>query len=182
MKRIIMIMLCACALIAGAVPTLAAPDKAATAYVCPDCGCASDGQTFDKPGNCPGCGMKLVEKSDKAAQEHQVSVAVLLFDGAEIIDYAGPWEAFGDAGFKVFTVAEKAEPVKAVFGQKIIPDYTFANSPGADILLVPGGSTHQAVANPELIKWVQKNAQNSKQVMSVCTGAFILARAVYWMV
>jgi len=106
-----------------------------------------------------------------------VSVAVLLFDGAEIIDYAGPWEAFGQAGFKVFTVAENSQPITAVFGQKVIPDYTFANSPVADVLLVPGGSSGKAAENPALVKWVQQNAQSSKHVMSVCTGAFILAKA-----
>jgi putative intracellular protease/amidase len=78
----------------------------------------------------------------------------------------------------VFTVAEKIGPISATFGQKIVPDYTFANSPAADILLVPGGGgVRAATGNPELIQWVQKNAQTSNQVMSVCTGAFILAKA-----
>ena len=86
----------------------------------------------------------------------------------QVIDYAGPWEVFGEAGFKVFTVAEKRAPINAVFGQKILPDYTFANSPTADILLVPGGGVRNAIGNPALIKWVQTNAQKSKQVMSVC--------------
>jgi putative intracellular protease/amidase len=124
--------------------------------------------------------MALIEKGANQAQPNRAqrpSIAVLLFDGAEIIDYAGPWEAFGEAGFKVFTVAEKMTPIAATFGQKINPDYTFANSPAADVLLVPGGSVYGAVQNAELIKWVQKNAQTSKQVMSVCTGAFILAKA-----
>src|SRR5207248_3441747 len=83
----------------------------------------------------------------------------------------------GEAGFKVFTVAEKGATINAVFGQKIVPDYTFANSPTADILLIPGGGVRNAVANPKLIKWVQTNAQKSKQVISVCTGAFILSKA-----
>ena len=149
-------------------------------YVCPDCGCAADNRTFDKPGNCPECGMALIEKvanQEQPTRAQRPSVAVLLFDGAEVIDYAGPWEAFGEAGFKVFTVAEKIAPISATFGQKIVPDYTFANSPEADVLLVPGGGVRGAVQNAELIKWVQKNAGTSKHVMSVCTGAFILAKA-----
>jgi putative intracellular protease/amidase len=153
-----------------------APAPAAKRYVCPDCGCASDGKVFEKSGNCPSCNMPLIEKATQK-QHERVTVAILLFDNAEIIDYAGPWEAFGEAGFKVFTVAENAKPVKATFGQRISPDYTFANSPGADILLVPGGGVRDAVRNKKLIAWVQKTAQSSKQVMSVCTGAFILARA-----
>lgn len=105
------------------------------------------------------------------------TVGVLLFDHVEIIDFAGPWEVFGGAGYKVFTVAEKLDPVNTVYGQKIVADYTFENSPQADVLLVPGGGVGGAVANAKLIKWVQDNAKTSTYVMSVCTGAFILAKA-----
>lgn len=153
----------------------AAAGGQAKVYVCPECGQECDKLTFDKPGKCPGCGMPLVEKG--ADKEKPVTVAVLLFDGVEIIDYSGPWEVFGEAGFKVHTVAEKPEPVHAVFGQQIVPDYTFSNSPPADILLVPGGSVTRAVRNAALIKWVQSNAASARHVMSVCSGAFILGRA-----
>jgi putative intracellular protease/amidase len=115
--------------------------------------------------------MKLIEKDSIK------SVAILLFDHVQIIDYSGPWEVFGEAGFKVFTVAEKAEPITTVFSQKVIPDYTFENSPKADILLVPGGGVGAATNNPKLIKWIQDNAKDSTYVMSVCTGAFLLAKA-----
>ena len=57
----------------------------------------------------------------------------------QIIDYSGPWEVFGQAGFKVFTVADKSEPLITRFDQRVIADYTFDNSPDADILLLPGG-------------------------------------------
>jgi putative intracellular protease/amidase len=115
--------------------------------------------------------MKLVERASIK------TVAVLLFDHVQIIDYAGPWEVFGEAGFKVFTVAEKAGPITSVFSQKLTPDYTFENSPRADILLVPGGGVGDASNNPKLIKWIQDNAKSSDYVMSVCTGAFLLAKA-----
>src|ERR1700736_1643650 len=155
-------------------PAVANPPAKKT-YVCPECGLDCDKQTFEKPGACPGCGMALIEKIEN--KEKPVTVGILLFDGAEVIDYAGPWEVFGEAGFKVHTVAETAKPVNAVFGQKLIPDYTFANSPKIDILLIPGGSVHRAMDNPQLIKWVQTNAKEAIHVMSVCTGAFILAKA-----
>jgi len=114
-------------------------------------------------------------QSDEKAKSP--TVAILLFDRVEIIDFAGPWEVFGGAGYKVFTVAEKLDPVNTVYGQKIVADYTFDNSPKADVLLVPGGGVSAAVANARLIKWVQDNAKTSTYVMSVCTGAFILAKA-----
>jgi putative intracellular protease/amidase len=145
-------------------------------YVCPDCGCTDDNRTFDKPGKCPACGMTLIELSEREKTK-PVSVAILLFDGAEVIDYSGPWEVFGEAGFEVHTVAETNKPVTGVFGQKLVPDYTFENNPKADILLVPGGSVGKAMDNPRLIKWLQTNAKDAKHVMSVCTGAFLLSRA-----
>lgn len=87
------------------------------------------------------------------------TVAILLFDHVEIIDFAGPWEVFGGAGYKVFTVAEKLDPVNTVYGQKIVADYTFDNSPKADVLLVPGGGVGGAVANAKLIDWVKKREE-----------------------
>ena len=173
MSKTLKLAMCA---VMAALPLYAAPADSPKVYVCPECGKDCDKQTFDKPGACPGCGMQLIEKSERD-KEKPVTVAVLLFDGVEIIDYSGPWEVFGEAGFKVHTVAEKNGPIGAVFGQKLIPDYTFENSPAADILLVPGGNTGKAENNPAIIKWIQAEAQKSKYVMSVCTGAFLLSKA-----
>src|SRR5215471_14503025 len=99
-----------------------------------------------------------------AADGKTPTVAILLFDHVEIIDFAGPWEVFGGAGYKVFTVAERLDPVNTVYGQKIVADYTFENSPDADVLLVPGGGVAEAVANSKLIKWVQDKARSSTYV------------------
>jgi len=173
MSKILTLTMCA---VLAALPLYAATTSSPKVYACPECGKDCDKQTFDKAGPCPGCGMPLIEKSERD-KEKPVTVAVLLFDGVEIIDYSGPWEVFGEAGFKVHTVAEKSGPISAVFGQKLIPDYTFKNSPGADILLVPGGNAGKAANNPAIIKWIQAEAQRSKYVMSVCTGAFLLSKA-----
>jgi putative intracellular protease/amidase len=169
---------CASVMIATTTAVVPAASEAAPKlYICPACGCAADDRTFDKPGVCPSCGMQLIEKSGNSKPQ-QTSVAVLLFDGAEIIDYAGPWEVFGQAGFKIFTVAENSKPIDAIFGQKLIPDYTFGSAPPADIVLVPGGAgSRKAMQNAVVLKWLQQRAQSSKYVMSVCTGALILAKA-----
>src|SRR6266446_40496 len=173
MKRLTILVLLSA--LFSALTLTAAPAPSKRVFVCPECGQECDELVFGKPGNCPSCGMKLIEKIDN--KEQRISVAVLLFDGAEVIDYAGPWEVFGQAGFRVYGVAEKHEPIRATFGQKIMPDYTFADSPPADILLVPGGGVSGALENPQLIKWVQRNAGTSRHVISVCTGAFILSKA-----
>jgi putative intracellular protease/amidase len=88
-------------------------------------------------------------------------VAILLVNAAEIFDFAGPWEGFGTAGLLVHTGAEKAEPLTMVFGQKVIPDYTFENSPKADVLLVAGGGvwTDGTIRNPKLIQWIKNKSK-----------------------
>src|SRR5215831_13035975 len=103
--------------------------NAARTYICPPCGQACDKLTFDQPGNCPQCGMTLIPADGEGGPP---KVAILIFVGAEIIDFSGPWEAFGTAGFLVHTVAAGTEPHMMVFGQRIVPDYTFLNSPKSD--------------------------------------------------
>src|SRR5580704_8964007 len=147
-------------------------------YVCPPCGNDCDKMTFDEPGVCPECGMTLVQKSTvKPAASNRMTVAILLFDGVEIIDYSGPWEIFGAAGFDVHTVATSSRAVKTAFGQRVIPDYTLENCPKTDILLVPGGGIYGALNDARVISWIQSRSQESQHVMSVCNGAFFLAKA-----
>jgi putative intracellular protease/amidase len=63
-----------------------------------------------------------------SADDSPPNVAILLFNGAQLIDFAGPWEVFGTAGWLVHTVADKKDMLTAVFGEKIVPDYTFERS------------------------------------------------------
>jgi putative intracellular protease/amidase len=106
------------------------------------------------------------------------NVAILVFDGVQIIDYTGPYEVFGHMRpSNVYTVAERAEPLTTAMGMKVVPSYTFANSPKPDILVVPGGSIEAALASPKLIAWIQAGARDARHVLSVCNGAFLLARA-----
>lgn len=153
----------------------AAPSTAPQKYKCPPCGQPCDQLVFDKPGTCPNCGMTLIPADGEGAG--LTKVAVLIFNGAEIIDFAGPWEVFGTAGFLMHTVAPKIEPLTMVFGQKLVPDYTFENSPRADVLLVPGGGVFQYLDDPRMIGWIRAKAAQVDHVMSVCTGAYLLAKA-----
>ncbi|PYS96996.1 MAG: hypothetical protein DMF65_12455 [Acidobacteria bacterium] len=159
---------------AAATEARAGQAAAARVYVCPPCGLPCDKLTFDKPGNCPQCGMTLIPLDGEGGPPR---VAILLYNGAEIIDFSGPWEVFGTAGFLVHTVAESLEPHMMVFGQKVVPDYTFENSPKADVLLVPGGGYGGQMKNDALIGWIKRKSDDVKYVMSVCTGAFLLGQA-----
>lgn len=167
---------CVPSIIAGKEPVAsqALQGAAKKVYVCPPCGLDCDKLTFDSPGTCPQCGMTLVPVG---GGDGFTTISILIFDGAEIIDFAGPWEAFGTAGYLVHTVGEGAGPYTLVFGQKILADYTFDNAPKSDVLLVPGGGITKSAENAHLLRWLRTKSADVRYVMSVCTGAFILAAA-----
>lgn len=151
-------------------------------YVCDPCGLPCDKIAYDHPGTCPKCGMPLVDQeaanhARESAAHTQNKVAILIFDGVEIIDYTGPWEVFGAAGFDVYTVAATKEPITTAMGMTVLPKFTFADAPQPDILVVPGGGVKAARDSVATLKWVTDTTTRTMHTMSVCNGAFILASA-----
>ena len=130
--------------------------------------------------------MELVKKASMKSQSavssrqailaQEKKVAIFIFEGVQIIDFTGPYEVFGQAGFEVFTVAEKSAPVTTAMGMSVSPRYTFENHPKADVLVLPGGDVPTHQDNPAVIRWIQENAKQAEVVLSVCNGAFFLAR------
>jgi transcriptional regulator GlxA family with amidase domain len=114
---------------------------------------------------------------DHGAVAKRLKVAVLLYDGVEEIDYAGPIEVFGASGFDVFTVAQTKSPVASVWGLHLLPDHDFADAPKADVLLVPGGGVKVAWKDPALLAWIRQRSADVRIVMAVCSGSFILGKA-----
>lgn len=154
--------------------------KKAINFVCPPCGIDCDTIHFQKPGNCPVCEMRLYAayqgNENSNGNHHEVAsknVAVLLYNGVEIIDFAGPWEVFGAAGMNVYSVTSEDSTILTSMGLKVKPDYTFQNAPIPDIILVPGGEV-----NPDdslAMNWLVDMNSKVEHTMSVCTGAFYLA-------
>jgi transcriptional regulator GlxA family with amidase domain len=107
------------------------------------------------------------------------TVAVLLFEGVELMDFAGPAEVFIVAAegkaFRVVTVAESAEPLKTMGGITVKPDFAFDKAPKADVVVVPGGNT-RAVGKAGR-EWVKKASADAEVALSVCFGAYLLADA-----
>ncbi len=163
--------------IAGSLLALAGGQAAAQGgqggYMCADCGCASDGKLFAAPGNCPSCGMPLIPAS---AVKARPKVAILVFEGVQIIDFCGPYEVFGQAGYEVFTVGKTASPLLTAMKLHIIPTYAFGASPPADILLIPGGGIDSARHDAATLDWIRARHGESRITMSVCNGALILAQ------
>ena len=112
------------------------------------------------------------------------NVAILLFDGAEELDFAGPLEVFGVASqlkpdsIHVFTLAASDREIQCINGLKVRPQYTFQSCPNFDILVVPGGQgSRREMKNADTLAFVRKAAGSCELVTSVCTGALILASA-----
>lgn len=117
----------------------------------------------------------------------QRTVGILLFNDVEVLDFAGPFEVFSiatiaksnDKLFSVKTISESGELVTARNGLNVKPDYSFANHPSLDIVIIPGGYGAEKIEinNPNVIEWI-KNQQSKVEFMtSVCTGALLLAKA-----
>ena len=169
-------------LVAGPVRAAGPAEAGTRRWVCDPCGLPCDEIVYDKPGTCPKCGMPLVDReaarraTERAARASR-KVAILIFNGVEIIDYTGPWEVFGAAGFDVYTVAAGKEPVSTAMGMTVLPKYTFADAPQPDVLVVPGGGVTAAQNDAATLKWVSETTARTAHTMSVCNGAFILASA-----
>lgn len=106
-----------------------------------------------------------------------ITVATLMFDGVQIIDFAAPYEVFGQAGLEVFTVSRDGGSVTTAMNLSVNVDHDFASAPAADVVLVPGDDVHDASEDARTRAWLQGSALRARQVLSVCTGAWILARS-----
>ena len=108
-----------------------------------------------------------------------VPVAVLLSENAVVMDFCGPIAVFEGTNipnrtapaFEMFSVAETAAPVRTTGGLTILPKYTFENAPQPKVILIPEQKGGEA-----MIAWIKAHSKNADLTMSVCTGAFLLAR------
>ena len=113
------------------------------------------------------------------------AIAIVLFEGVEELDFAGPWEVlaawatqYPDDGVSVFTVADTTDLVQCAKGLKVAPDHTWGTAPAADVLIVPGGYGINAKLKDEgFLERLRTDAGRGTLVTSVCTGALALAAA-----
>ena len=124
----------------------------------------------------------LVVKTSKLTppEKGSIPVAVLISEGLNVIDFSGPWGVFesvslptaSEPPFQLLTVSEKPDPVISGSGLKLIPHYTFANVPEVKVIVIPAQQGSDA-----MIEWLRKVGMKVDVTMSVCTGAFKLAKA-----
>lgn len=113
-----------------------------------------------------------------------LNTAILIFDDVEVLDFAGPFEVFSVTNelndyalLNVYTVAVEKTPVTARNGLSINPHYTIDAAPTPQILIIPGGQgTRPLLQNAKLLSWIERSAKTADRVLSVCTGALLLAK------
>jgi transcriptional regulator GlxA family with amidase domain len=115
------------------------------------------------------------------------TVAILIFDDVELLDFAGPFEVFSSVRnltgdherlMDVFAVAESLTPVQCRNGLVVQPERTIDECPPVDVLVIPGGAgVRPALERSNLVEWVRTRAQEVELTVSVCTGSFLLAQA-----
>ncbi|WP_139993786.1 GNAT family N-acetyltransferase [Paenibacillus paridis] len=111
------------------------------------------------------------------------NVAVFIYEQVDTLDVTGPYDVFAVSSnwgkdFDVYTVGERQSTVHTVSGLAICPKYGFDNCPAPDILVIPGGlGARKEMNNEAITAWIQKMAASAEHVLSVCTGALLLAKA-----
>ncbi|WP_326574547.1 GlxA family transcriptional regulator [Streptomyces sp. NBC_00481] len=110
------------------------------------------------------------------------TVLVVLFDGVQSLDVTGPMEVFAGAEqhtpgtYRIGTASPDGSPVRTSSGLTLVPDHTLAGAPAPHTLLVPGGQGTRNPA-PEIVDWLREHGPRAERLVSVCTGAILLAEA-----
>jgi len=118
-----------------------------------------------------------------AQSTERLNVAIFVHEGVQLLDFSGPSEVFSDVvtqngrAYNVYTVASSENEIVSQGFLKIKPQYSIANCPKPDIVLLPGGDTGRPLADKAVIEWIKKSSLSAKYMISVCTGALLLAEA-----
>jgi len=107
-------------------------------------------------------------------------VGILVFEGAEELDFVGPWEVFGmatqgDEASSVELIAPSDGPVRCAKGLRVLPDVTLETAGAYDVLVVPGGrGVRKLLDDGTLLGWLRERAETTTWMTSVCTGSGLL--------
>ena len=118
-----------------------------------------------------------------------LEIGILVFPEVEVLDFAGPFEVFSvasriarseigvDSPFRISIVSASGDMVMARHGLGVRPHVGFNAAPQFDLLLVAGGVVDQPLGDPATLAWIAQQDRGAALTASVCTGAFILAKA-----
>ena len=119
-----------------------------------------------------------------------INVGIYIYNEVEVLDFSGPFEVFSTASrvkarldpslnelFNVFTIAEKTNTICARGGLEVVPKYQISDHPQINLLIIPGGIVNDELEKDHLISWIAASSDTADITASVCTGAFLLAKA-----
>jgi len=116
-----------------------------------------------------------------AAAGGNLPVALVLGNGAEVLDVAGPLEVFagattkdGNMLFAPYMVAATKDPITVGGGMKIVPDHDFKSAPQPKLIVIP--AMDMTDAPQEMYDWIRAASKVTDVTMSICNGAFVLAQ------
>lgn len=119
------------------------------------------------------------------APQRTLTAAILVVNGVYNSEMMAPYDVLQHTRFHtdpwidVFTVSPDGGPVTTFEGLRVTPDHGFEDAPPVDILIVPSaeGSMTTDLDDERMIGWVRRTGEHARFVMSLCDGAFVLARA-----
>jgi transcriptional regulator GlxA family with amidase domain len=122
---------------------------------------------------------------DPPSIRRTLTVGFVIVDGVYDTELVLPLDVFHHTVFhaqpamQVFTVAPSLEPVRTFEGLRLLPDHTFEDAPEIDVLVVPSAehSLDTDLEDEALIRFVRERGSQARCVVSLCDGAFVLARA-----
>ncbi len=128
-----------------------------------------------------------VDAAPRASAKPVRKVAIVLYDGVEVLDFAAPAEVLQAAGgfaggpgaraLQVYTVARSKAPLTSQGFITVVPQYSIDDAPAPDLVVIPGGNSRVLSDDPAMMKWLTGTAARSEATLTVCTGAFPLAGA-----
>ena len=117
------------------------------------------------------------------------TIGILIFNDVEELDFVGPFEVFSmidsvlnhlgkKKEVQVILISEDGHDITGKKGMRVGSHAAISDIETLDVLVVPGGGgTRAEIKNKAVINWVKTISKSCEWVTSVCTGAFILAKA-----
>jgi len=119
-----------------------------------------------------------------------INVGIYPYNKVEVLDFAGPFEVFSTAArvnarvspgsdnlFNVYTVSEDTNPLFTRGGLEVVPEHNISDHPRINLLIIPGGIVSDELAKDHVVSWIKSSSDIANITASVCTGAFLLAKA-----
>jgi putative intracellular protease/amidase/YHS domain-containing protein len=131
-------------------------------------------------GGADSSGLAAAQNPLQPPKSGSITVAYPLSRGVIDIDFTGPWAIFGSvmlpggdmtSPFHQYSVAETKAPLVTDSGLTVVPNYTFETAPQPKVIVIPAEEASEA-----MLQWIRKSSEATDVTMSVCVGAFVLAR------